>query len=310
MAKGDVRGSAARVLVPALVVLGLVGFVAIASTSSSSGGTNEVRPPSEALADFFFSFMIVLLFVSLGLVIYALTERKAIAAEVAKGRHRRSSFIGFAVFMFAFTLLAYLRLRDWKSPEFVDELGEQPFPRGEPRPTETQDPGSTYDPQFTWVPVLIVVAVIASIVSAWYVAERRERRRRLVDEDAVAEALALVLDDALDDLRAETDPRNAVIAAYARLERVLAVHRLGRRPSEAPQEYLNRILPRLELERGSVRRLTDLFMRAKFSDHEVDARMKDDAIEALTTVRDELRAAEERRRAKALASLETAVERP
>jgi hypothetical protein len=305
-----VGGSAARVLVPALVVLGLVAVVAIASTSSSTRGRNEVRPPSEALVDFFFSFMIVLLFVSVGLVIYALTQRKAIAEEMAKGRHRRLSFIGFAVLMFTLTFVAYLRLRDWKSTEFVDELGEQPFPRGNPPPTETRDPGSTYEPDFTWMPVLIVAAVVASLLSAYYVAERRERRRTIADEGVVAEALALVLDDALDDLRAEKDPRRAVIAAYARLEGVLAAHRLGRKESEAPQQYLNRILPRLELERGSVRRLTELFMWAKFSDHEVDARMKDDAIEALTTVRDELRAAEERRRAKELASLETAVERP
>jgi hypothetical protein len=38
--------------------------------------------------------------------------------------------------------------------------------------------------------------------------------------------------------------------------------------------------------------------------------MKEDAIDALATVRDELRAAEERRREKALAALDTAVERP
>ena len=39
------------------------------------------------------------------------------------------------------------------------------------------------------------------------------------------------------------------------------------------------------------RRLVDLFVRAKFSQHEVDERMKDEAIGALQHVRDELRAA-------------------
>jgi cbb3-type cytochrome oxidase subunit 3 len=295
--------------VPALVVLGLVGVVAIAATGSTQTGTREVRPPSETVLDSFFTFMLVLLVVAAILVVYGLTQRKAIAEEMAKGRYRRLGFIGFTVFMLLFTLLVYVRLRDWKSPEYVDEIGEQPFPRGLPGPPE---PGggreTTYDAEFAWIPVLVLAAVIGLSVGVWYVASRREERRG--DQASAAQAVALVLDDALDDLRAEKDARRAVIAAYARLERVLAAHGLGRKPAEAPGEYLSRILPRLELERGSVRRLTELFTRAKFSAHRVDAGMKNEAIDALTTVRDELRAAEERRREKQLAALRTAVERP
>ena len=303
------RDNAARAVVPALVVLGLVGVVAIASAGSTPTGTRQVRPPDDAVLDSFFTFMLVLLVVAAILVAYGLMQRKAIAEEMAKGRYRRLSFIGFTVFMLLFTLLAYFRLRDWKSPEYVDELGEQGFPRGVPGSPEAQGgQETTYDAEFAWLPVLVLAAVIGFSVAVWYATSRRQEQRG--EENAAAEAVALVLEDTLDDLRAEQDPRRAVIAAYARLERVLAAHGLGRKPAEAPGEYLNRILPRLELERGSVRRLTELFTRAKFSTHRVDAGMKEDAIEALTTVRDELRAAEERRREKALAALETAVERP
>ena len=38
-----------------------------------------------------------------------------------------------------------------------------------------------------------------------------------------------MLDETLDDLRNEADPRKAVIAAYARMEKILAGHGLGRR---------------------------------------------------------------------------------
>jgi hypothetical protein len=123
---------------------------------------------------------------------------------------------------------------------------------------------------------------------AWFVAARR--RRPVSEDEKIARELAAALDDSLDALRAEPDPRRAVIAAYARLERVLAAHRLERLQSETPNEYLSRILDDLEVERQSVRRLTDLFTEAKFSQHTVNAQMKEDAIEALTTVRDELRA--------------------
>ena len=57
------------------------------------------------------------------------------------------------------------------------------------------------------------------------------------------------VDESLDDLRAEPDPRRAVIAAYARLERVLAAHGLPRKPAEAPLEYLGRMLAELSVVR-------------------------------------------------------------
>ena len=107
---------------------------------------------------------------------------------------------------------------------------------------------------------------------------------------ALAESLADVLEESLDDLRAERDPRRAVIRTYARLERVLAAHGIPRRPSDAPLEYLNRVLVGLSVSTESVQRLTLLFERAKFSHHDVGPEMKDEAIAALQTMQDELRA--------------------
>ena len=56
--------------------------------------------------------------------------------------------------------------------------------------------------------------------------------------------LADVLEETIDDLRAEADPRRAVIAAYARMERALAAAGLPRSPAEAPDEYLRAHLRR------------------------------------------------------------------
>ena len=77
--------------------------------------------------------------------------------------------------------------------------------------------------------------------------------------------------------------------AYARLERVLAAHGEPRRESDTPEEHLARVLGRLDVDRRATRRLVDLFVRAEFSPHVVDAAMKDEAIDALVRVRDELR---------------------
>jgi hypothetical protein len=84
-----------------------------------------------------------------------------------------------------------------------------------------------------------------------------------------------------------------VIGAYARLERTFAAHDVARDPSETPREYVDRALDRLGVSTVAVRRLTLLYERAKFSPHEIDASMKDDAIDALAGLRAELEAGAE-----------------
>ena len=101
-----------------------------------------------------------------------------------------------------------------------------------------------------------------------------------------------MLDESLDDLRAEPDPRRAVIAAYARLERALAAYGLPRDPAEAPLEYLSRMLGELSVSARRPRGSPTLFERAKFSQHEVGPEMKEQAIDALEQVRDDSAAAE------------------
>ena len=284
------RGNAARVLVPALVVLALVSVVAIAATGSTSTGTDAVRPPSATLLDTILSLGFVAVLAGAVLFIYGLTQRRAISKEMAK-HQQRARLVSFVVFMSAFTLLAYWRLRDWEYKVVQDDQAEPAFPGPLPVPRQ---PGTeatvSYKPEFAWLPVIVVVGLAAVAVVAYVVAQRRSSRAWR-GEETLAEQLAGILDDTLDDLRAETDPRRAVIAAYARLERVLAAHGAARRAAETPDEYLARVLRDLEVDAHAVRRLTDLFSRTKFSQHTVDVGMKEEAIEALEHVRDGLREA-------------------
>jgi len=145
-------------------------------------------------------------------------------------------------------------------------------------------------PEFQWLPALIVGSLIFGVVGAGAIAILL-RRQRGADWDREAElmhALDEVLADTLDDLRAERDPRKAVIGAYARMEQLFAAHQVPREESETPQQYVERVLARLQVSSFSVRRLTQLYERARFSPHTVDAGMKDDAIAALEGLRAEL----------------------
>jgi Domain of unknown function (DUF4129) len=146
------------------------------------------------------------------------------------------------------------------------------------------------DPQFQWLPALltgsILFATAGGVVAL--VVWKRFKGAEWEREAELSAALDEVLADTLDDLRAERDPRRAVIATYARLERTFAAHDVAREPSETPREYVDRALDRLGVSTFAVRRLTQLYERAKFSSHEIDPTMKDEAIDALAGLRAEL----------------------
>jgi hypothetical protein len=288
-----VRGRATGVALPAIVVLALIAIVAIAATGSTSSGSGTTRPPAEALLDVFFTLGLVAVLAGGVLLVYGLTQRKAIARELASGRHR-SSLVGWAVLAVVYAALWYFRPNSWGLTEPDAGIEDPLFPDREVEPGKTGQTPADYEPRLSWFAIVLVVALAAAGVAAYVASKRRSRERGPTDEVLAAE-LAEALDDSLDDLRAEADPRRAIIATYARLERVLAANGVPRRPAETAQEYVPRALRSLALDPRAVERLAELFARAKFSHHEVDTTMKEEAISALEDVREELRLAAERR---------------
>lgn len=285
------RGSAARVALPALALLGLAAVVVVASGGTTPSGTSASRPVPDVLFDSIISVGLVLLLPAAAMLVYGLMQRKAVAAEIQRRKYPRFGLLGWFVFVLLFALLTWFRGRNWQPPTIDDELGEQAFPGGE-TPTIPEVPGATtYEPEFAWIPVLAITTLAVVAVVAFLVSTRR--RAAASGDDALVEAVAEILDDTLDDLRAEADPRRAVIAVFARLERTLAANGLPRDRSETAEEYVSRALGALEVGEEPTKRLTALYEVAKFSDHDVDAGMKDEAIAALESIRDDLRRAAE-----------------
>ena len=298
------RGNAARALLPALAVLALAAVVAIAARGSTPGGTADRRGPSELILDTLLTSILLLFAFAIAFLVYAFIHRKEVGNLRLPQRTRPSAVTSLLIFFAVLGIVALLNVRGFFDRD--DDAEGQP-PGGAAAGSGTTTPDPAYEPQLAWLPVLVAAALIAIAYVGLSVAARRRQGTR--PRSGVAATLADVLDDSLDDLRAETDPRRAVIAAYARLERVLAAHRLPRRSPETPEEYLARILPELDVDAGSIRLLTDLFTWAKYSHHEVRAEMKEEAIAALTTARDDLRAAAARADEETAPRL-VAVERP
>lgn len=283
------RGRATGVALSALVVLALVAVVAVASTGSVAAGSSSSRRPSDTLLDTLFTLWIVAVIAGGVLLLYGLTQRKAIAKQVASGRYPRLGLTGFLVLAVLLSVIV-LVFQDWR-PEGFENPDEEPvFGSGAQRPTlpdGATKPIESYEPGIAWLPVAIAVG-LAIVAALGYLLSRRRLGSRRDAREELGRDLAEMLDDVLDDLRGEADARRAVIAAYARMEQVLAAHGVARRPSETAEEYLERVLAGLHLSPASARRLTGLFEQAKFSHHEVDAAMKESAIGALEQVRDEL----------------------
>ena len=137
--------------------------------------------------------------------------------------------------------------------------------------------------------IVAVLAVAALALVIWWrrsdAADRTETvdRRRGRTEHAV--------EVGLDALRRDPDPRRAIIAAYAAMERSLSHAGLGRKPWEAPIEYLRRVLAGALGAPSDVQTMTHLFEVAKFSQHPVDESMRTSAIGALERIRTATRSA-------------------
>ncbi len=295
-------------LLTLLGVVAALAIVAVAARGETPIGQAGTRRPADGLLDVLMSFFLVLMVLGVALFCYLLLLRKdMVTRQQALGIRKPRRFASLLVVgAFLIALLLVVRYRA-ENPAGLRIPTIEPSPEG--AGTGEQAGRSGYTPEFAWIPVLIVgVLVVGGLASAWWSAKAR-RRALTFDETALAEALSDVLDETLDDLRAERDPRRAVIAAYARLERAVAAHGLPRRPAEAPLEYLGRMLEEVSVSRPAVRRLTLLFERARFSQHEVGIEMKEQAIAALQQVQEELRAAELAARVERAAALEAARER-
>jgi hypothetical protein len=282
----DVTSRGPRAFLTAVGILVALGIVAVASRGSTSSGSGGAQRPTDTLLDILLSFYLVGLLAGAVLLLYLLAlRRKFIAQTGERPRRDLRVWLGLLVLLAAAILLA----NDLPTRSLNSTITIPQAPGG--GASATAD-GERYEPEFAWIPVGITLALIGLAVAGWWWSERRRRGARgELRGSLLADALAVAVDESLDDLRAEPDPRRAVIAAYARLEHVLASHGLPRRPAEAPFEYLRRMLADLSVSETAARRLTDLFERAKFSQHVVEPEMKEQAIHALETVRDDLLAA-------------------
>ena len=79
----------------------------------------------------------------------------------------------------------------------------------------------------------------------------------------------------------EGSPRNAIVAAWVRLEQAVEGERFPHRPEETPSELVERALAAYRLDGEAIRRLAALYREARFSSHPITEEHRREATDCL-----------------------------
>jgi hypothetical protein len=268
-------------VLPAAVAVVLLGLVAVGSLRGPLGsGRGRPHYPADLIDSLILLLVLAMLAAGVLAALALWTDRRMIGR-----RPRRGGNFSLLLPMAAVVLL-------WLFRDLLGLGGGRDDPPVTTLPDQSTLDTATPPPDPGVVPLVVAGLALAAMVGlavAQLLAERRQRR----PPRTPAERLVELLDDTMEDLEREPDPRRAVIAAWARMERGLAAAGLPRHPAEAPFEYAGRVLASALARPASVDRLTGLFERAKFSRHPVGEEDRAQALAALRAVRREVAEATE-----------------
>jgi hypothetical protein len=99
-------------------------------------------------------------------------------------------------------------------------------------------------------------------------------------EEAVNAALA--------EMDLGTDARAAIMACWVHFERASEAVGIERESSDTPADLVRKLLVRHELDGAALRRLSDAYLRARYSPHEVGEADRDQARDALIALQSQL----------------------
>jgi cbb3-type cytochrome oxidase subunit 3 len=287
---------ARKLLLSGAALTALLAFVAIASRAHKPGGGTgggSGHAPT-LISDYLATLALVIIPIGAVLVVWGLANRRRQQTLSGRTNWRRTLVaVGVIFVLLSVAVFSAEKRQQARGPSArgtTSLLGPLLGPTGVKQRRQARDDTPPHRVQWRWLPVLVLGSLLLGIfvTTGVAIAYGRRNREAFGEEAQLARALDEVLSDSLDDLRAERDPRKAVIRAYARMEKTFAAYGVPREEHETPLEYVARVLDSLRVSSFAVRRLVQLFERAKFSPHEIGPSMKDDAIEALAGLRAEL----------------------
>ena len=128
---------------------------------------------------------------------------------------------------------------------------------------------------------VIVIAIYGSIglIALWVLLEDRGHAGDSTSaQDPQVRRVRRAMTAGLRELRAHTEPRQAIIACYARMEHLLEDHGVPALRHLTPQEYMGTALRGLDLPLDACAGLIQLFELARYSVHPLDDSARTTAI--------------------------------
>jgi Domain of unknown function (DUF4129) len=277
---------------PMAVVAVVIVFLLLAAVATPeafiwlrhAGVTRVVLPDTPVVANYLLVLLSISFVVAALILRIMMISRRSAANIQAQKAPWWSRLAAFAV------LLIILRIAV-SSDLLRRRLGEVTQRFARPTPTATRPGASDAVPHVTSRPLGVALTIVIALILLLVVAGIVFLLARVKGEVAPPmpdDPLAELLDAGIEDLHRIADPRRAVIACYARMERLMSSSGIPRLASDTPTEFLDRVLQRRSVSPESASMLTTLFERAKFSPHRVDEQMREGALVALERVRGEL----------------------
>lgn len=274
-----------------LLGVGLLVAVAYLIAGSRGGSPDAWFSVPEMLRDNARDFTLAALLL-LTVVVIPLTVRAIFVRMRLGPAERESSLLAGVVLLLLTVLGVWLFLRLVPPDAFEIPFQEMPVEPLDP----TEGEAVVTEPDSVTGVVLWLAILVAGVGGFALYKWREARRRPLIDvpdlepRELITRRRVLIglLDEAIVVLRNHPDPREATIAAWARLETAVDAVGVTRRASDTPSQFLGRVLGAVEASGPAVERLTQAFERAMFSPHDIEKSTQRESIDALVAVRDEL----------------------
>jgi hypothetical protein len=136
--------------------------------------------------------------------------------------------------------------------------------------------------------VLIIYGGLA-LLALWVLCEGRDRMPSVSEQESPqTRRVRRAFTAGLQELRQHTDPRQAIIACYARLEHLLEDYGVPVYDHLTPQEYMGTALQGLDLPLEAFAGLVELFEQARYSLHPLDNAAREAAMTYLETLKTHL----------------------
>jgi Domain of unknown function (DUF4129) len=266
------------------VVVAAVGLLALVALASEQAPF-DVKDDTQAFHGPGW-VTVLLVGVVVALIVFAATL--ALSATTVSGRRiaapRQRSLLRTMVAIAVAVLLLFL----------LRALNEKPK-TSTPKPESTTETSVLPAPDHTereagppWAALILGVTVLAVLGTAALSRRRMAGEDGDVDEDADMGPAVAALTESIDVLNHPGDDRAVIVAAYAALLNGLAAAGMPRRPSEAPEEYVARVLLAWHVAPEPLQDLTALFAEARFSEHPMGPAHRARAISALEAARSDI----------------------